>query len=93
MAWCMEDTLICGFNRLGFEKLVLSHPQIGLQVIKNLSRRITWLTSRVGSMSITNLEDRLHRVLVQVAREHVLFKRLFKNARKRLICNYKFNNH
>lgn len=69
-AWCMEDTLICGFNRRGFEKLVLGHPQIGLQVIKNLSRRITWLTSRVGSMSITNLEDRLYRVLVQVAREH-----------------------
>jgi hypothetical protein len=27
------------------------HPTIGLQVIKNLSRRVAWLTSRVRSMS------------------------------------------
>lgn len=55
---------------LPFEKLVLDHPSIGLQVIKNLSRRIDWLTSRVGSLSLTNLEDRLYSVLVNVAQEH-----------------------
>jgi CRP-like cAMP-binding protein len=69
-ARCVETTLICGFDRKGFENLVLAHPKIGWQVIKNLSRRVAWLTSRVGSMSITNLEDRLYQVLVQVAREH-----------------------
>jgi CRP/FNR family transcriptional regulator len=69
-AWCMEDTLICGFTKEGFEQLVLDHPQIGLQVIRNLSARINWLTTRVGSMSITNLEDRLYRVVAQVASEH-----------------------
>jgi CRP/FNR family cyclic AMP-dependent transcriptional regulator len=69
-ATCLEDTLICGFDKPGFEKLVLDHPNIGLQVIKNLSRRIDWLTSRVGSLSLTNLEDRLYHVLSQVAREH-----------------------
>lgn len=69
-AVCLEDTLICGFTKEGFEKLVLAHPNIGLQVIKNLSRRIDWLTSRVGSLSLTNLEDRLYHILTQVAREH-----------------------
>jgi CRP-like cAMP-binding protein len=69
-ATCLEDTLICGFDKPGFEKLVLTHPNIGLQVIKNLSRRIDWLTSRVGSLSLNNLEDRLYHVLSQVAREH-----------------------
>ncbi len=69
-AWCMEKTLICGLARTGFEKLVLAYPNIGLQVIKNLSRRVGWLTSRVGSMSATNLEERLYRVLVNVAQEH-----------------------
>jgi CRP-like cAMP-binding protein len=58
----------------GFEKLVLDHPNIGLQVIKNLSRRIDWLTSRVGSLSLNNLEDRLYHVLSQVAREHGIQK-------------------
>lgn len=69
-AWCMEEVLVCSFPRDRFEKLVLEHPEIGLQVIKNLSNRIAWLTSRIGSMSLTNLEDRLYRVLMNVAREH-----------------------
>ena len=69
-AYCMEETLACGFNKERFEHLILEHPNIGLQVIKNLSRRIAWLTDHVGSMSLTNLEDRLYRVLVSVAQEH-----------------------
>lgn len=69
-AWCLEKTLVCGFDKSGFEKIVLQYPNIGLQVIKNLSNRINWLTSRMGGMSITNLEERLYRVLVSVAREH-----------------------
>lgn len=69
-AWCMEKTLICGFDKDRFEKIVLQHPNIGLQVIRNLSERINWLTTRMGSMSISNLEDRLYGILVSVAREH-----------------------
>jgi CRP-like cAMP-binding protein len=69
-ALCLEDTLICGFTKTAFEKLILENPNIGLQVIKNLSNRINWLTKRVGSFSLTNLEDRLYQVLTQVAREH-----------------------
>jgi CRP-like cAMP-binding protein len=69
-AVCLEDSLICGFSKAGFERLILDNPNIGLQVIKNLSNRINWLTERVGSFSLTNLEDRLYQVLAQVAREH-----------------------
>ena len=69
-ATCLEDTLVCGFTKKDFEKLVLDHPPIGLQVIKTLSKRIDWLTSRVGSLSFTNLEDRLYNVLTQFAQEH-----------------------
>lgn len=69
-AWCMEDALVCSFTKEQFEALVLEHPNIGLQVIRNLSSRITLLTNRIGSMSLGSLEDRLHRVLMNVAREH-----------------------
>ena len=69
-AYCLEGTLTCGFSRPQFEQLVLQHPRIGLQIIKNLSERISWLTRRVGSLAVTNIEDRLYRVLVSVAREH-----------------------
>ena len=69
-AFCLEDTLTCGFNRTQFETLVLQHPNVGLQIIKNLSERISWLISRVGSLAVTNIEDRLYRVLSSVAKEH-----------------------
>jgi CRP-like cAMP-binding protein len=69
-AWCMEKTLICGFEKDRFEQIVLQYPNIGLQVIRNLSNRINWLTTRMGSMSISNLEDRLYGILLSVAREH-----------------------
>jgi CRP/FNR family transcriptional regulator len=73
-AWCMEDTLLCGFTKERFERLVLEYPNIGLQVIKNLNNRIHWLTSHVGSLSMTNLEDRLYQILVNVARDHGIRK-------------------
>lgn len=69
-AYCLEDTLTCGFSRKQFEEVVLQHPKVGLQIIKNLSERITWLTQRVGSLAVTNIEDRLYRVLSSVAKEH-----------------------
>jgi CRP-like cAMP-binding protein len=69
-ATCIEDSLACVFSHESFEKLVLDHPNIGLQVIKNLSHRIEWLTSRAGTMNASNLEERLYSVLKTVASEH-----------------------
>mgnify|MGYP003835712809 CR=1 FL=1 len=69
-AYCLEDTLTCGFTKSHFEQIVLEHPKVGLQIIKNLSERISWLTSRVGSLAATNIEDRLYRVISSVAKEH-----------------------
>ncbi len=69
-ATCIEESFTCGFTREGFEKLILDYPNIGLQVIKNLSRRIEWLTSRAETMTTSNLDERLYRVLTTVAREH-----------------------
>ncbi len=69
-AYCLEDTFTCGFSRNQFEQLVLMNPKIGLQIIKNLSETITSLTRRVGTMAVTNIEDRLYRVLTSVAKDH-----------------------
>lgn len=69
-AKCLEETMTCGFSREQFENLVLEFPNVGLQIIKRLSDRISRLTSRVGSLAATNIEERLFRVLTVVAREH-----------------------
>lgn len=68
-ATCLEPTLICGFDRTTVETLVTNHPDVGLVVILNLSRRIQQLSGKVGALSEPNLEDRLYEVLVNVARE------------------------
>lgn len=69
-ARCIETTLTCGFNRSQFEQLILNNPGIGLHVIKSLCKRISWLTGQMGSLAVTNIEDRLHRVLADLAMEH-----------------------
>ena len=68
-AWCQEETLICGFSKQQFNALILEHPHIGLQIIRNMSERIAWLSDQVGNLTVTNIEDRLHRVLQNVAKE------------------------
>ena len=69
-AYCQDGTLTCGFNRIQFEQLILRYPNVGLQILKNLSERITCLISRVGSPAVTNFEDRFYSVLSNVAKEH-----------------------
>ena len=69
-AVCLEETLTCGFTRSQFEEWVLQHPTVGLQVDKTLSERIPSLTNRAGSLAVENFEDRLYRVLCNVAKAH-----------------------
>jgi CRP/FNR family transcriptional regulator len=69
-AECVEDSLLCGLSRESFERLVTQRPNIGLQIMRTMSERIDWLTSRVGDLASTHLEERLYAVLTTVAREH-----------------------
>lgn len=69
-AECVEDSLLCGISRERFERLVTENPNIGLQIMRTMSERIDWLTSRIGDLALTHLEERLYAVLSTVAREH-----------------------
>jgi len=69
-AWAMEDTVTCGFDRHGFNSLVMKHPDIGLSVIQSMSAMMSSMTGRLESMSENSLEKRLYGVLTHVAKEH-----------------------
>lgn len=69
-AWSMEKTLTCGFSRSNFEALIREYPQIGLRVIRNMGKRIAFLTDRLESLSAGSVADRLYRVLTNIASEH-----------------------
>jgi CRP/FNR family transcriptional regulator len=69
-ALCVERTVLHEFTREGLERLVVSNPHIGLQMMRNMGERICWLTDRAKDSSVTFLEDRLLKVLTDLAREH-----------------------
>ena len=68
-ATAMTTSLICGIGKPTFERLVEAHPQVGLAVIKNLAKRIDYLTGKLGALSEPNIEDRLYKVLLTVAKQ------------------------
>lgn len=69
-ARCVEDSLVCGLKKEQFESIVLEYPNVGLQVIKNMSRRIASLTHRIGDMATADIQERLYHVLLRIAGEH-----------------------
>lgn len=68
-ATCIKPTQTIGFDKATFEAMVLNQPALGLYLVRNLSRRIRQLSSKLGALSAPNLEDRLYEVLVNVAGE------------------------
>jgi CRP/FNR family transcriptional regulator len=50
--------------------MILEVPALALKIIKNMAGRIANLTERIGAMSQTHLEEKIHAVLLNVAREH-----------------------
>lgn len=68
-ASALSKSLVCGIDRPTFEKLVETHPQIGLAVIRNLSKRIDNLTGKLGALYEPSIEERLYKVLLAVAKQ------------------------
>ncbi len=68
-ATCLDATLVCGLDKATFEALVTRYPAVGLAVIKNLSRRVEYLSGKLGALSEPTIEERLHKVLWSVASE------------------------
>ncbi|NDV26301.1 Crp/Fnr family transcriptional regulator [Desulfovibrio sp. JC010] len=69
-ARAMEETVTCGFNLNNFQSLVLQNPEIGLNVIKSMSNRISSLSGRIESLAEVSLADRLYSVLSGISKEH-----------------------
>lgn len=69
-AWTMEETTTCGFDLRNFHSLILERPDIGMNVIKSMSNKISAMTDRFESIAENSLEDRLYSVLSNIAREH-----------------------
>ena len=44
-AWCIEDVITCGLSKNQFQDIILKYPEIGLQIIKSMSEKISWLTN------------------------------------------------
>lgn len=69
-AMAIENTVTCGVYKKDIEKLILEHREIGLVIIKNMSNRISSLSSRLENMSILYIQDRLYNLLLNIAKDH-----------------------
>ncbi len=66
-AWAVEDTATCGATKEDLEKIILQHPHIGLKMMENMSKKISALSTRLESSSISNLEQRLFETVKNIA--------------------------
>lgn len=69
-AWAAEKCITCGTNKKDLERVILENPNIGLIMLKNISRKLVSVTNRLESSSISNLEERLFNVLLNIAVDH-----------------------
>jgi CRP/FNR family transcriptional regulator len=69
-AVCLEPVMTCGFAKDQLEGIILERPNIGLQIIRNLSAQISQLTNRVEDLAISGIAERLLRLLTRLATEH-----------------------
>lgn len=69
-AVCLEPVLTCGFGKEQLEAIVLEQPNIGLQIIRNLSIQLDRLANRVEDMAIGGIANRLLKLLTRLAAEH-----------------------
>ena len=69
-AVCLEPVMTCGFAKDQLEGIVLERPNIGLQIIRNLSAQSSQLTNRVEDLAISGIAERLLRLLTRLAAEH-----------------------
>jgi CRP/FNR family transcriptional regulator len=69
-AWCLEPVALCSFSRQAFESIILEMPAVGLSVVKTMAGRLVDLTERIEALSLAHLEEKLHAVLLGVARRH-----------------------
>lgn len=69
-ASAMEETITCGAKRVDLEKIILEHPNIGLKMMRNMSKNMLNLTNRLEDLTIGDLEHRLYKALINIALEH-----------------------
>lgn len=69
-AKAIEETITCGANKYDIEEIVLKNPNIGLKMMRNMSKNIYSLTNRLEGITIGDLEQRLYNVLVDIIKKH-----------------------
>lgn len=69
-ATAMEDTITCGAHKKDIEKIVLENANIGLKMMKNMSKNIYSLVNRLESVTLGDLEQRLYKVLIDIVKMH-----------------------
>ncbi len=61
-AWCIEDTITCGYSNNQFQELILKHPKRGLKIIKNMGERTC--THGINKFKLKKIVDKIDFVAI-----------------------------
>ncbi len=65
----IERCQFCVISKAAFQKVLVSHPEIALKVIKNLTQRVRALTDNVKNLALLDVYGRVARTLLSIAEE------------------------
>lgn len=65
----LEDTRLSMISRRDFESFILKNPEVALQLIRGLTKRLRGLTDNVKSLALMDVYGRVARTLLNLAAE------------------------
>jgi CRP/FNR family transcriptional regulator len=74
-AIALEESGIWLIPRLSLEELILSHPQIALQIIENMADKIIGLVSLAADLTLKSVEARFSKLLLEQAEGDMIERR------------------
>lgn len=66
----LEPVKTCSFSKTDFEKLLAEHPEISMQIIAELSRRISRMENTFQAMGVRNVDARIAGMLLEYAEKY-----------------------
>ncbi len=69
-AIALEEAKVCSLNRHSFENIIKNEPEIALQVIRNLGKRLNDTWERIAELNTQTIQEKVLSLFIRLAREY-----------------------
>jgi CRP/FNR family cyclic AMP-dependent transcriptional regulator len=64
----LEDTELFSIDKIGFEELIHSHPELGIRILSDFGKRIETLQAMVAEIALSGVKKRIIRLIFELIR-------------------------